>query len=185
MFVLDLPHSATNVAFLHQPAALVEYERWRPSDPNSILKAMGFQIGGAMWAEVAEAKERLREYASMPENWDGYGALRISEETTKNSIAAVEGILRQAPVPDISPNPNGTISLEWESTWGVAHLEIGRTKFSFYVKSGSGNPYFADGLADQIPADIGQLISRMLFPPQNMANTMTSVRVFYHVRHPY
>jgi hypothetical protein len=78
--------------------------------------------------------EVLYALAALPENWDGYGALHISAETIHNARRALN-VLAHAPLPEITPNPNGTISFEWETESSEAHLEIGKTRYSFYAKT--------------------------------------------------
>lgn len=178
MILADLPHSTTPIQFL--PHALVEPYTQRPSDPPFYLNA----YDKVLRAEISDTEKKLLELTSMDENWDGYGALRISQKTISNARASLKNLLRMAPVPDITPNPNGTISLEWETERGVAHLEIGKTRFSFYLKPRSGKPVFDDGPAKQIPANIGEIVSVFLFPVQNAAGTMTKITVGFHVHAP-
>lgn len=46
-------------------------------------------------------------------NWDGYGALPISEDTIKNCVIIIDALPRHVPVPDIIPEPNGDVGLDW------------------------------------------------------------------------
>ena len=179
----DLPHSATDIQFLNAPPAVVSRYQHRPPEMQLVIRTLSPQ--GALWSEVSVAKAKIRELGAMPENWDGYGATKISRETLQNTDNAIDILLRSTPVPDIVPNPNGTISFEWESAHGVGHLEIGKTKFSFYVKTRSGSPTLADGLADQIGNDIGPLVASLLFPVQHVANTMTKISIGGYVRSTY
>ena len=180
---LDIPHHATDIQFLNTPPALMSPPQSRQPDATAVYP--DFLRQGAMWAEVSVAKAKITELAAMPGNWDGYGALRISQEAEQNAIKAIEVLLRRAPVPDIVPNPNGTISFEWESNQGVGHLEVGKTRFSFYVKPRSGSPALADGQAEQIGSDLGQLVASLLFPVQHAANTMTKIIIPGNVRFAY
>jgi hypothetical protein len=176
----DLPNSATEIQFFNASPALISRYQQRPPEPQSMVPQQR-----AMWAEIPVAKAKISEMAAMSENWDGYGALKISQETEKNAIHAIDVLLRSAPVPDIVPNPNGTISFEWESSQGVGHFEIGKTKFSFYVKPRSGSPSLADGLVDQIGNDLGALVSSLLFPVRHVSNTMTKIFIAGNVRPAY
>lgn len=177
----DLPHQATDIQFFNPPPALMARYQQRPPQSNDATQSQH----GALWAEIPIARAKVTELANMPEDWDGYGAIRISQETQQNALKALDVLLRNTPVPDITPNPNGTISFEWESSQGVGHLEIGKTKFSFYVKPRSGNPTLADGLAEQIGSDIGALVTSLLYPVQHVANTMTKIIVPGYVRLAY
>jgi hypothetical protein len=159
---------------MNPPPALVAEYAQRPS-PFELFLCEISDGQGAMRAQIRDAKAKVEEFAAMPENWDGYGALQISPETKKNAQAALDVILLHAPSPDITPNSNGTVSFEWETAKGISHLEIGRTKFSFYIKPSSGEPLLADGNVDQITADFGKLVVIWLFPAQRGVRTMTTL----------
>ena len=123
--------------------------------------------------ELQEAKRAIEEISRLPENWDGYGAIPILSQTKKNALATAEAMLNSVPVPDVAPNSNGTISMEWESGVGVAFLEIGQSRYAFYIDRLEGGPILADGPADEIPPYLGLLISSILFPgvPGTAAST--------------
>jgi hypothetical protein len=177
MLVADWPY--TNITespawiLAHGHATLtnprLEYAKRNPTIPIPAAS------NNTLWADRELAKKVIGEYSELPENWDGYGALKINEKTKKNALTALDQVSRDAPVPDITPNTNGTISFEWESEYGVAHLEIGKTKYSFYVKPNIGNPTLGDGFAERMTSDVGQAISALLFPAANRARTISSV----------
>jgi hypothetical protein len=125
--------------------------------------------------ELEAAKQEIKNLGQLEPNWDGYGALKIQEQTQKNALVAAETIFTWVPIPDIAPNANGTISMEWESEFGIGHLEIGQTKYSFYMDRPIGGSVFYDGSADQIVPYLGTLIASGLFSTQNAANTATSI----------
>ena len=171
----DLPCSVTDIQYATPPYAFVLPYNQRPPSTGLVVYDR-FAKRGAMRAEIIVAKLKIENFALMLENWDGYGALPISPATKQNAIDALEVILRDAPTPDIIPNPNGTLSFEWETPQGIGHFEIGRTKFSFYIKSRlSAQPIFADGQASQFNDDIGKLVSDFLFPAGHGAEPMTKI----------
>ncbi len=106
----------------------------------------------------------LNELALLEENWDGYGALPIDGETISNCKAAVVHSLRNAPAPDVAPNSNGTVSFEWSSANGYAHLEIGKTRFSFFVEPVVGDTILLEGEASKVPIEVGRLIAAIVHP---------------------
>lgn len=160
----DLPHSTSPISFdLRREPESAEYRYW----PQMLSS------GGVLPAERDASLRLIDELEGLPRDWDGYGASPITRGTAQNARAALEKLLVVTPSPDITPNPNGTISLEWETETAVAHLEIGVTRFALYVKSGSGPAFFMDGEADQIGSDIGSVISRLVYPSPNAADTMT------------
>ena len=180
MALLDLPHSATDSQYINAPIESMARYQQNPHHPR--FRTGTQERKGALWAEIPLAKAKVEEISVMPENWDGYGAMQFSAETKDNALLALDIILAVAPMPDITPNPNGTISFEWESSYGVGHLEIGRTKYSFYIKPASGNPMFSDGFANQISSEIGNWVSSLLFPSQNCADTMTKISFVDYAR---
>jgi hypothetical protein len=127
---------------------------------------------------LAVSENEIEELSKLRANWDGYGGVPISEYTKYNSMAALRGILLSAPHPDITPNPNGTLSFEWETQRGVAHLEVGQTRMSFYIKSLVGEPIFIDSSTSDMLLNsirIGLLVSGYLFPLQHRTASITKI----------
>ena len=127
------------------------------------------------WMEKTASIRALDTIASLPDNWDGYGASHIEKLTAENAHEALHNLTQILPAPDITPNPNGTISFEWETQSGLAYLEIGMTRYSLFIKPMSGKIIPVDGAASRITRDLASLISSSLFPDQNRADTMTRI----------
>jgi hypothetical protein len=73
----------------------------------------------------------------LPDNWDGYGALRVVSAVVDNTVQALETMSASnplIPIPEVTPTPSGTISLTWESAEVDAVLEFGMTRYSGYVQ---------------------------------------------------
>lgn len=86
----------------------------------------------------------LNEILELDEDWDGYGALPI-EEPCYNAAKVFMRTVCELPEPDIFPNSNGTISIEWETNTGYSHLEIGTTLFSLYLNKEGDESVCLDG----------------------------------------
>jgi hypothetical protein len=127
-----------------------------------------------MLAEYPVAFETVERVAFANPNWDGYGALPVS---------AIKVILPVAPSPEINPNPNGTLSFEWGTHLGNAHLEIGQTRYSFYVNPSVGEPIFLEGEVETVHRLHGSLVASLLFPTSSTAGTMIPVRRAADVRY--
>ena len=113
----------------------------------------------------AEAARRSIEKLAFPEaNWDGYGALPVSKEAKANALRALTRLETTAPFPAVSPNPNGTLSFEWETEFGIGQLEIGRTRYSFLIKPNIGRAILHDGPASQIQGFLGAFVDELLYP---------------------
>jgi len=129
------------------------------------------------FAEYAVARNSVEQMAFEEENWDGYGAFPVTFQTKTNAKVALIQLEPGAPAPQVTPNPNGTFSFEWETNHGTAHLEIGRTRYSFYVKPIVGQPYFARGHVNQIDATLGMRVDEGLFPKASATLSYTTTNV--------
>jgi len=166
----DIPNSAHIIEYT-KPALIAPYYVQEPFYPNIVLSKHNRVLRG----EAVLAETKINKIELLEENWDGYGAIRISSETAKNTKNAINKLSNFAAIPDITPNSNGTISLEWETPEGYAHLEVGRTKYSFYIKPRSGNPILADGAAETVGEEIGKSIAEVLFPPDHNTTAITKI----------
>lgn len=80
--------------------------------------------------------ENILSFKSLENSWDGYGALPLGVKCAKNAITLLDffemSILTK--VSDIHPNPNGTITFEWENKDSeIVSLEIGKDTFTYFV----------------------------------------------------
>lgn len=135
---------------------------------------------GASQYEVRSAMLALDELTKLPTDWDGHGAIPIAMATVNNVRVMLSSLLKAVTAPDVTPNSNGTISLEWESSIGFAHLEIGLTKFSLFIKPISGASTFVDGVTAALDAknisEIGTLIANGLFPRNTYSTQLTRLQ---------
>jgi hypothetical protein len=179
MMILDLPPPAY-VALHRSPEDTAE----RQSLGGFLAWVDPFGQTGQL-AVLASVENRIEELCRLEPNWDGYGALPISQGTKYNSLATLRGILQSAPSPELTPNPNGTLSFEWETREGSAHLEVGQTKVSFYLKPIVGKPLFVESIAPDIflaSVAIGNLVSTYLYPGQNVPASVTLISMFSNVQ---
>lgn len=167
----------------HHQIAKIEPTFFDQYKPASIKPMAGFYRGVApnvqRDAELSAAFTTIDEFRSMGENWDGYGALTIADAVATNAKRALVTLLTVAPCPDLSPNPNGTISMEWESESGYAVLEIGNTRFSFYLRVGTRKLPSLAGSANEISFSLGLQISEGLYPRvQSSGDRLASIIAF-------
>ncbi len=180
--MFDFPHAS--ITYPHQTTHSVFVAEKFDPPPSWIhppLKASDLTALGP-------AETQIEELSRMEKNWDGYGALPISSATKYNALSVLRGIVPHAPPPDITPNPNGTISFEWESPRGKAHLEIGQTRLSFYINPVEGIPFLNDSKASDIFLNsiiIGILVSSNLFPLQRGTTSITKINLVADVSSTY
>lgn len=80
--------------------------------------------------------EKILSFKSLENSWDGYGALPLGVKCAKNTITLIDSFdaLILNKLSDMHPNPNGTITLEWENINSeIVSLEIGKETFTYYV----------------------------------------------------
>lgn len=107
--------------------------------------------------QAKSARLAIRELADLGENWDGYGAAAISEQTRDNALRLVSLIAAAPhglPAPEISPKPNGAISFEWETPRVEAYLELGNTRYSGFVTTNQQPAALFEGYADSMDQQI-------------------------------
>src|SRR5260370_41657564 len=144
--------------------------------PQPYVYWMSNPYRGAMLAEYPVAFETVERVAFANANWDGYGALPVSAEAKQNALEAIKVILPVAPTPEINPNPSGTLSFEWGTQLGNAHLEIGKTRYSFYVNPSLGEPIFLGGHGETQHRLPGRPVTPRQTPFSRTAATIITVR---------
>jgi hypothetical protein len=84
--------------------------------------------------------KNILSYKSLTESWDGYGAIPLEIDSATNSIQLLDLIGENifCTVSDFYPNPNGTITFEWENSENeIVSLEVGNNTFSYFVEMAS------------------------------------------------
>jgi len=126
----------------------------------------------------ALAVARVRSFVSFGKGWDGYGAASIKPATISNAVRLLEAFRLPTALgtPFVAPHPNGTITLEWESPFGDAYLEIGQTRYSFYAKPTVGEAILLEGATDMVRIDLmASTITRIVFPILSSSNSVYSI----------
>ena len=95
--------------------------------------------------EEANARASLQLIESLQTGWDGYGAAPISTSVRVNAWHAFNQFSNAQLIPEISPNSNGTVSLEWEVNGVAAHFQVGRTTYSMYIRPAEGKTRYFNG----------------------------------------
>ena len=105
---------------------------------------------GAPPYERLLASISLERLSELEVDWDGYGAEPLPERVISHTRAAIKVLADGAPMPELIPNPNGTLSLEWTNASTRAHLEIGEKLYSFLLKAPGRTPLYASGELEQL-----------------------------------
>lgn len=89
-----------------------------------------------------QAQEEIRTFANFQDDWDGYGAVRPVAECLNHAMEIIRSKnINLDYLTDIYPNPNGTISLEWEQNDNEIGLEVGSHEFSYFAHFGGIHTY--------------------------------------------
>jgi hypothetical protein len=69
------------------------------------------------WNRLGRITEALREFSREcgEDNWDGYGAKAVTAGAYEEAIALLNELPRELPVPQVVPEPDGSIGLEWDN----------------------------------------------------------------------
>lgn len=86
----------------------------------------------------AEALDRIESITLLPENWDGYGADQIDSSCIENTKHVLSMLPNYVPSPEIYPNPNGTITMDWGTNDKSLSIEIGNNNFSSFLETDRG-----------------------------------------------
>jgi hypothetical protein len=86
--------------------------------------------------------DRIKELSSLPNNWDGYGALPVFDDCISNAIRVIsDEHISGKDITEVYANTNGTVSIEWEHNDNLISVEIGKDSFAYYVDQ-DGHTYY-------------------------------------------
>jgi len=108
--------------------------------------------------------ESIGELEALEANWDGEGSSPIAPAAIARAISLLSVMAEALPLPEFSPNPNGTLSLYWTVPHGSAELEIGRTRHSWAIVDRAGKVTTlcsGDNRAFESPASLMDLLSAL------------------------
>ena len=84
--------------------------------------------------------EDILSFKTLENNWDGFSAKPAGIKCASNSIKIIDKLDRSLleKISSYYPNPNGTITFEWENySDEIVSLEIGKETFTYFVSFNS------------------------------------------------
>jgi hypothetical protein len=117
----------------------------------------------------------IEDFSKFEKDWDGYGALPIHEAVVKIAGQFINSLPDHLPCPDLTPDTNGTLSMDWETRAGIAHLEIGKTRYSLYIRLHRESAVLRDGKSAALAIDVANLIGALLYPPRHPNAPVTRI----------
>lgn len=91
--------------------------------PEIILESGQLRIGASL---VSAWEQRLEELRQLPDNWDSYGAPRITDKALEKarSVLTLMTATGSFAQPFVAPSPNGGVQIEWYIPTGEVELRI-------------------------------------------------------------
>ena len=118
------------------------------------------------WNYLGNTREALKEtyQECCEENWDGYGALPISQAAYYEAVRFLVALPSWLPTPEIVPEPEGDIGFEW--SYGknriLAASVNGTNRITYAGLLGTGNKAYGTEVFDgSIPQTLVEHISRI------------------------
>lgn len=129
-----------------------------------------FRYNKEKWLNIKMNRDRLfseniitqlKNFSKLEDNWDSYGASKISWSTIVNAIEFFMKIVDKypnSPIPFISPYPDGRINVEWQKFSKELHHLIPKDKSNYFIyrminrKEGALKDYYdkAIGIDDML-----------------------------------
>ncbi len=169
--LVDAPHVISLITF-HQQVCNLPYFK---EPPQTCYTGPSVRTPGIQASEKESALHAIQDFAKLEKDWDGYGALPIHETIVKIAGQFINSLPDHLPYPDLTPDTNGTISMDWETREGIAHLEVGKTRYSLYIKRHIGSAVLRDGKSAALAIDVAYLISALLYPPPHHNAPVTRI----------
>jgi hypothetical protein len=104
----------------------------------------------------------LKQECAEP-GWDGYGAQPVNEETLERVVAFLRALPENVPVPDLVPEPDGEVSVEWQNgPRRVFSVSIGpHGRLSYAGLLGASRWHGVDLFFGAVPPEIIRGIARV------------------------
>jgi hypothetical protein len=129
-----------------------------------ILSSSSLGTGGNCAYVLREVEDMLLPIQELRSGWHGPRSVAISKEVADRTRQLVTRAASAGlPVPEVTPNPHGTITLEWESQNTSLSLEVGRSKTSGYLRTDGNDPILISD-ANQLSSNFFAVAQSILVP---------------------
>lgn len=141
-----------------------QYETISPNRTNWFAGGLSYTLSTMQfWPNRKQCRQHLNKLARLQHDWDGYGAEVIDSLCIANADRVLSVLDPDIPSPDITPNPNGTLTLDWETDTEALSFEIGVRRYSSFWESRSGMETDQGDLPSGLPFFVSIALSN-LFP---------------------
>ena len=112
------------------------------------------------------ALEGMERVASLPDNWDGYGASRVSEGVLANANTFLSNlnclVAGNWNSLEITASPYGTVICDFMTKNGLVSVELSESKIGYFTDFVDGQNFATDGIdfiGNAIPQTLQDLLS--------------------------
>jgi hypothetical protein len=116
---------------------------------------------------MASAVALLADLARLESGWDGHGADPITLSCLTNVSTVLAALPAGTPCPEISPNPNGTLTLDWEAGGYSLSFEIGASCYSAVLESAASVETDEGDISPSIPAFVAEALASLPHRPKS------------------
>jgi hypothetical protein len=128
-----------------------------------VMSSVSLNTGGNYAYVLREVEDMLLPIRELRTGWHGPRSIEISEEVVERTYKlASRAALAGLPVPEVTPNPHGTITLEWEAPSASLSLEVGRSKAAGYLRTEGNDPILIPN-ANDLPSEFFAFAQSTLF----------------------
>jgi hypothetical protein len=127
----------------HNGSAIELYHKHVEAPLNSSL--LEYKLHFEHSFSLEKFLNEVLSFKSLENNWDGYGAIPTEVKSATQAISLASRLSERtlSKVSDVFPNPNGTVTIEWENHSGEKLVaEIGNNTFSYYLELNALPPKF-------------------------------------------
>jgi len=110
---------------------------------------------------MSSAVALLADLVRLEPGWDGHGADPITPSCLTNVSAVLAALPAGTPCTEIVPNPNGTLTLDWEAGAYSVSLECGATRYSAVWGSAAGVETDEGDIRPGIPACVTEALESL------------------------
>lgn len=145
---------------IHKKGRIYQFDINKETNALEIAKKQSEGISDYL-QEISEANtfnkyrliEKIISFKTLENNWDGFEAIPTGAVCASNAIKMIDILDDKAlkKVSDAYPNPQGTVTLEWENNLDeIVSAEVGKTTFSYFVDfNGLKNRFYDNQLINE------------------------------------
>lgn len=123
----------TGVISPSEPRGLSPLVVWRAVGLPPLLSnqraVTDISLNATTYRSLLEVLDRIAVFSGLPDDWDSYGGVKLSEEARQAALQFVmqllaDKLLDAARELDVLPTPTGGIQFEWSGSGGSLEVEI-------------------------------------------------------------